>query len=94
MRIVSVRIMSLAIIGCLVLIPINAKPVQAGLAGKLISKIVFTTAKTVIDKGKGKKMMPIVAGYKKGKNPLPKGTNATQTYKNIWQTLKNDIGIK
>ena len=90
----SIKTLSFAIIGSLVLLTVQPKPVQAGLVGKVITKIVFTATKTAIDKSKDKKMLPIVAGFKKGKNPLPKSVTPASTFKNILETLKNDIGLK
>ncbi|WP_088227836.1 hypothetical protein [Desulfosporosinus sp. FKB] len=94
-----IKVMMVILAGSLVLSPVATSSRQAG-------KITNTITKKIIDDAKEKrkhlenpnykpkKKMPIIAGFKKGRDPLPKGTNPKQTYKNIWLTLKNDLGLK
>jgi CDP-diacylglycerol pyrophosphatase len=94
-----IKVVMVILAGSLVLSPTPAQNPQAG-------KITSTITKKIIDDAtekrkqqenpnyKPKRKMPIIAGYKKGRDPLPKGTNPKQTYKNIWITLKNDLGLK
>lgn len=102
-----IKVMTIVLAGSIVLHPVpKAEPVQAGVISKITKKIVYDTTNTLIDKAKEdkkkldnpnykpKKKLPVIAGYKPGKNPLPKGTNSTQTYKNIWQSIKSDLGFK
>jgi hypothetical protein len=39
-----------------------------------------------------KKKLPIIAGYKKDKNPLPQGRTAKDNYKEAWSLLKKELG--
>lgn len=94
-----IKVMMLILAGSFVLSPVHAEYRQAG-------KITNTITKKIIDDAREKqkqienpnykpqKKLPIIAGYKKGYDPLPKGTNPMQTYKNIWLTLKSDLGFK
>lgn len=103
---VAIKVMTVVLAGSLVLSPVPQEPAQAGVISKITKKIVYDSTNKIIDNAKEKKKqqentnyvpkkkLPITAGYKRGADPLPKGTNAKQTYRNIWQTIKNDIGIK
>lgn len=94
MRKPSNKILAIVLVGSLLFIPVNPREAYGNMLGRIVSKVVYGATNTVINSYKVKKKLPIVAGYKKGKDPLPKGTNATQTYKNIWAAIKNDLGIK
>lgn len=94
-----IKVMMLILAGSLVLSPVTTQYHQAGKVTNTITKKIIDNAREKqkqIDNPnyKPKKKLPIIAGYKPGKNPLPKGTTPAQTYKNIWQTLKNDLGLK
>ncbi|WP_407308785.1 hypothetical protein [Desulfosporosinus sp. SB140] len=95
-----IKIMMLILAGTFVLSPVTTQNQQAG-------KITSTITKKIIDDATEKrkqlenpnykpkkKKLPIIAGFKLGHDPLPKGTNPKQTYKNLWLTLKNDLGLK
>lgn len=89
--------MALILAGSFVLSPTPAPEQQAG---KITNKITSTITKTILDDAKEKrkqidnpnykpkKKLPIIAGYKPGKNPMPKGTTPAQTYKGIWDSFK------
>jgi hypothetical protein len=102
-----IKVMTVVLAGSLALSPVpHPEPAQAGVISKVTRKIVNTTTKTIIDNAKEKKKqdgnpnykpkkkLPITAGFKPGRDPLPKETNPKQIYKNIWQTIKNDLGLK
>ena len=102
-----IKIMTVVLAGSIVLSPVpTAEPIQAGVISKITNKIVNSTTKTIIDNAKEKqkkidnpnyipkRKLPIIAGYKPGKSPLPKSVTPAQTYKNIWASLKNNLGLK
>ena len=98
-----ISIMMVILAGTFVLSPIQPPTPQAG---KITNKITNTITKTIIDNAKEKKKqidnpnykpkrrLPIIGGYKPGKNPLPKSVTPAQTYKNIWASLKSELGLK
>lgn len=93
MRKPSVKILSIVLIG-LLFIPINPKEAHGNMLGRIVSKVAYGTTKTVINSFKAKKMPPIIAGYKKGRDPLPKGTTPAMVRGKIWESIKSDLGLK
>ena len=99
-----IKIMALILAGSFVFAPVQ-QLAQAGTIGNISRKIVNTTTKTLIEKGKEKqkqidnpnyvpkKKMPIIAGYKKGRNPLPKSVTPVNTYRNIWLSIMSELGL-
>lgn len=94
-----IKIMALILAGSFVLSPTPAQTPQAGKITTTITNKIIDDAKEKQKKidnpnYKPKKKLPIIAGFKPGRDPLPKGTNPKQTYKNIWATLKSELGLK
>lgn len=48
----------------------------------------------IADTAKHPKKLPIIAGYKPGKNHLPEGITPSQNYQNAWNLLKKELGLK
>lgn len=101
-----IKIMTIVLASSLVLSPVpHPEPAQAGVISKITKKIVNTTTKTIIDNAHAKKKqqinpnykpkkLPITAGFKPGHDPLPKGTTPANTYRNMWEAIKSDLGFK
>ena len=88
------KFVAIALIGSFMLSPfVSPKPAEGGILTRVIAKAAYGTTKTAIKAYKTKKKMPIVAGYKKGANPLPQGYNASTTYKNMWNSIMSDLGL-
>jgi len=103
----AIKLITLVLAGSLALSPVpHPEPAQAGVISKITRKIVNTTTKTIIDNAhekkkqdenpnyKPKKKLPITGGFKPGRDPLPKGTTPSGTYRNIWEAIKSDLGFK
>ena len=93
MRKPSVNVLTIVLIGAL-LIPVNSKEAHGNMLGRIVSKAAYSVTNTAINSFKAKKKLPLVAGYKKGRDPLPKGTNPATVRSKIWQSIKGDLGLK
>lgn len=94
MRKPSVKLLAIILVGSLLFIPVNPREANGNILGRIVTKAAYGVTNTAINSFKVKKKLPIIAGYKRGGDPLPKGTNATQTYRNVWASIKSDLGIK
>lgn len=96
-----IKFMTVILAGSIVLSPVPA-PTPAPQAGKITNKITNSIIKDLHEKQKQidnpnykpKKKIPITGGFKHGHDPLPKGTTPAGTYRNIWESLKSDLGLK
>lgn len=94
MRKPSVKLLTIVLIGSLLFIPINPREAHGNMLGRIVSKVAYGVTNTAINSFTTKKKLPIVAGYKRGRDPLPKGTTPGGTYKRIWLSIKSDLGLK
>ncbi|SHH86042.1 hypothetical protein [Desulfosporosinus lacus] len=94
-----IKVMTVVLAGSIVLSPVpQAEPAQAGIANKITQKII----KEIHEKKKQdenpnykpKKKLPIIGGYKPGKDLLPKGTTPEKVRSKIWSSIKSDLGFK
>lgn len=98
-----IKIMTVVLAGSIVLSPVpKAEPMQAGIISKIVNKTTRTIINDLHEKQKQidnpnykpKKKLPITGGFKPGRDPLPKGTTPAGTYRNIWESIKSDLGLK
>ncbi|MBC2723325.1 hypothetical protein [Desulfosporosinus sp.] len=97
MRKPSAKILSIVLIGSLLFIPINPKEAHGNMLARIVSKVAYGTTKAAINgfkANKAKNKLPIIAGYKKGRDPLPKGTTPAMVRGKIWESIKRDLGLK
>ena len=90
----SARLLAIVLIGSLLFIPVNPKEAHGNMLGRIVAKVAYGVTNTAINSFKAKKKLPIVAGYKKGRDPLPKGTNPGSVRSKIWESIKSDLGLK
>lgn len=94
MRKPSAKLLAIVLIGSLLFIPVNPKEAHGNMLARIVSKTAYGITNAAINSFKVKKKLPIVAGYKKGRDPLPKGTTPGNVRSKMWQSIKSDLGLK
>jgi len=99
--------MTLVLGASFVIFPVQATdPITPEPTTQQAGKITNTITNKIIDDArekqrqidnpnyKPKKKLPITGGFKPGRDPLPKGTTPSSTYRNMWESIKSDLGFK